>query len=239
MDGWAAPLGDDVRVGFSERRDGDMRVPDGPGRDAVLARRLGYLRSRPVAGVIAAPLPVHGIAVAAVRGDGPPREEHVLFARTDALVAAAPGVVLTATAADCVPVFFSEPRHGLIGLAHAGWKGLLHGVLEATVARLVAAGGDPAALRVAIGPSIGPCHYPVDAERRAAFVERFGATAVRAAALDLRAAVRIALLRAGARAAAGIVEPPCTACQAARFFSHRVDGSATPETGMAWIVRGR
>ncbi len=239
MERWAAPLGDDVRVGFSERRDGDMRLPSGPGMDEVLARRLAHLRSRHVMGVLAAPLPVHGVAVAAVRGDEPTREGHVLFAQADALVAAVPGVALTVTAADCLPVFFSEPRRGLIGLAHAGWRGLLHGVLEATVAELAASGGDPALLRAAVGPSIGPCHYAVDAARRAAFVERFGDAAVRGEALDLRTAARIALVRAGVAAASGIVEPPCTACQAARFFSHRIDRTDPPATGMAWIVRGR
>lgn len=217
-----------------------MRVPADPRtRTDVLARRQAYLQARIAPRAIAAPLPVHGAGVARVTGSEPLVSGHALFADVDALVTAVPDVALTITAADCLPIYLIHDQGAAIGLAHAGWKGLVAGVIQATVDALSALGAPPAALRAAIGPSVGPCHYAVDAARRALFAERFGPEAVHGEALDLRAAARIALARTGVALAVDMPEPPCTACQAERFFSHRIDRSDPPTTGMAWIALGR
>ena len=89
--------------------------------------------------------------------------------QADAIASATPGVVCGALAADCAPVLIVDPQSRVVAAAHAGWKGALTGVVEATVARMVSLGADRNRLRAAIGPCIGPKSYEVGLE----FLERF------------------------------------------------------------------
>lgn len=79
--------------------------------------------------------------------------------KADALVTAKRGVALSVLTADCMPVLFADPENGVIGAAHAGWKGALNGVLEATVAAMQALGAHN--IRAVIGPSISQRAYEV------------------------------------------------------------------------------
>ena len=89
----------------------------------------------------------------------------------DALVTDRPGVLLAILTADCVPVLFADRDAGVVGAAHAGWKGALAGVTDATIAAMASRGADPARIVAAIGPCIGAASYEVDS----AFVDRFTA----------------------------------------------------------------
>ncbi len=89
----------------------------------------------------------------------------------DAMVTALPEVMLGVLTADCVPVLFADAEAGVIGAAHAGWKGAAGGVLENTVAAMVKLGADPARIAVAVGPAIAQPHYEVGADLRARFGE--------------------------------------------------------------------
>jgi YfiH family protein len=79
--------------------------------------------------------------------------------QADALVTARPGIALAVLTADCQPVLFADPEAGVIGAAHAGWKGALNGVLEATVAAMRTAGAEN--IRAVIGPTISQRAYEV------------------------------------------------------------------------------
>lgn len=87
----------------------------------------------------------------------------------DAMVTATPGVVLGVLSADCGPVLFSDAQAGVIGAAHAGWKGALGGVLENTIAAMEALGASRERIVACLGPSIGRNSYEVGPE----FVTRF------------------------------------------------------------------
>lgn len=89
--------------------------------------------------------------------------------QADAVVSATAGVVCGALAADCAPVLMVDPQARVVAAAHAGWKGALTGVVEATVARMEELGADRNRIRAAIGPCIGPASYEVGVE----FLERF------------------------------------------------------------------
>ncbi|MDB5683117.1 MAG: hypothetical protein JWM75_815 [Sphingomonas bacterium] len=80
----------------------------------------------------------------------------------DALVTDRPGLLLGILTADCVPVLFADPDAGVIGAAHAGWKGALSGVTDATLAQMEALGARRDAIRAAIGPCIARASYEVD-----------------------------------------------------------------------------
>lgn len=127
----------------------EARPPFGPEAAPLLAPR----------GLAAPPAfarQVHGAAVL--------RAERGGFAgHGDALATARPGVPLAISTADCLPIVLYDAGAGRLAAVHAGWRGTVQSVARAAVADLVAAGSAAADLVVAIGPSIGPCCYEVDA----------------------------------------------------------------------------
>lgn len=95
----------------------------------------------------------------------------------DALVTDRPGIALGVLAADCAPVLFADGEAGVVGAAHAGWRGAQGGVLKATVEAMVGLGAQASCIAAAIGPCIHQPSYEVGAEFRAAFVDGDPATA--------------------------------------------------------------
>ncbi len=169
---------------------------------------------------------VHGTRVWAV---GEPLPDPAEF---DGLVCDRPGPVLGAFAADCIPIVFADPVARVCGAAHAGWRGTVAGVAANVIARMTELGATPANVRVAHGPSIGPCCFEVGPEVVAEFRAALGELAGLVVPgphkdhLDLRVASRAILERAGVRPENIDAAPPCTKCEAARFFSYRRDGLA-------------
>ncbi|HVK78927.1 MAG TPA: peptidoglycan editing factor PgeF [Kofleriaceae bacterium] len=167
---------------------------------------------------------VHGTNVWKV---GEPAPESLEF---DGLVCDHPGPVLGAFAADCVPILFADPVARVCGAAHAGWRGAVAGVAENVVTRMVELGSRPADIRIALGPSIGPCCFEVGPEVVAPFRARFGdapGLVVPGPAkdhLDLRVALTLALTAVGVARDHLDAAPPCTRCHPDRFFSYRRDG---------------
>lgn len=89
----------------------------------------------------------------------------------DAVATAAPGLACAALSADCAPVLLADPEAGVVGAAHAGWKGALGGVVQSAVDAMTRLGADPARMSSAIGPCIGPGSYEVGPD----FHDRFAA----------------------------------------------------------------
>jgi YfiH family protein len=140
-----------------------------------------------------------------------------------------PGVPLLALAADCLPVALvrtdGEPAAAVV---HAGWPGLLAGVLARAVETL---GGRVAA---AIGPAAGPCCYEVGPDVAEPFRERFGDAVLGGGRLDLWRAGELALERAGVESVHRV--DTCTICNPDRFFSHRRDGVPRGVQGVLALV---
>ena len=88
--------------------------------------------------------------------------------QADGLVTRTPGIALGALAADCAPVLFADPEARVVGAAHAGWKGAVGGVLEATIDAMIGIGAKRHRIRAALGPCIGPTAYEVGPEFMAA-----------------------------------------------------------------------
>ncbi len=156
---------------------------------------------------------------------------------TDALVTAVPAVPLLMRFADCAPILFFDPVRRVVGMAHAGWRGVVAGVVGATVRTLTERlGCDSADLWAGIGPTIGPCCYEVGPEVAAAVKGACppGADVVRDADgqiyLDLPAAVQAQLHAVGV----GQIEDAnlCTACRVDEFFSHRAEHGCTGRFGL-------
>lgn len=144
----------------------------------------------------------------------------------DALATDQPGVALEIRVADCVPIFAADPSRRAIGLAHAGWRGTLAGAAGRLVATLRdALGVKPRDLVVWIGPSIGPECYDVGPEVFEPFRERFGPpSVVLPNRVDLWAACRADLLRAGVAPESIHTAALCTRCRSDLLHSHRGSG---------------
>ena len=148
----------------------------------------------------------------------------------DALWTDEPGVPLLAMSADCLPIALvrvTGPEPAL-AVVHAGWRGLLDGVVPAAVQ---AVGGVVAAV---VGPAIGRCCYEVREDVSRPIRAAFGFGLVRGGHLDVRAAAERALLSAGCVRVEHV--EACTSCDADRFFSHRRDGAATGRQGVVAVV---
>jgi polyphenol oxidase len=89
--------------------------------------------------------------------------------KADAVVTNQPGLVIAIATADCGPILYADKEAGVIGAAHAGWKGAFTGVLEDTIAKMEALGARRARITAVLGPSIGPANYEVGPE----FIGRF------------------------------------------------------------------
>src|SRR5258708_5200082 len=140
-------------------------------------------------------------------------------------------LVLTA---DCLPIAVARvPTQGsrpAVGILHAGWRGLLAGVVSAGVRAL----GTRSQLTAAIGPSIGPCCYDVGDEVARPFREAFGDDVIRDGKLDLWTSAERALRAAGCEHVERF--DTCTACNRDRFFSHRRDLGQTGRQGVIAYV---
>jgi hypothetical protein len=175
---------------------------------------------------------VHGCDVLTVTD--PPVEGRGVPA-ADAVVTSTTGLPLVVLTADCAPIALADDE--AVGVVHAGWRGLLAGVVPAAVAALRAVGSGT--VRAALGACIRPAHYEFGRADLDAMVERFGPsvearTVDGRPALDVAAAVRVALVEAGVPDLddAGW----CTASDPRRWFSHRRDGT-TGRQGLV-VVKG-
>jgi YfiH family protein len=175
---------------------------------------------------------VHGTGVVEARPGRPTRPA------ADASYARVPGQVCVVATADCLPVVIADERGGRVGVAHAGWRGLAGGVVEAM---LDALGGERGSLVAWLGPAICADAFEVGAEVREAFVARdrdyaagFSANARGRYQGDLYALATLTLQRCGvARIHGGGL---CTHANERDFFSHRRDGQTGRMATLAWLA---
>jgi YfiH family protein len=153
--------------------------------------------------------------------------------RADGLWTDEPGLPILAMSADCLPIVLVRPGEAkpAVAVLHAGWKGLLAGIVEAGAQAL-----GRGTLKAAVGPAIGPCCYEVGEEVAAPFRERFGDDVVSEGHLDLWTSAERALRAAGIEQVGRLDR--CTACEPETFFSHRRDAGRTGRQGVIAYVAG-
>lgn len=170
---------------------------------------------------------VHGTAV--IDADTRPH-----LPQADAAVARASGTVCAVRMADCMPVLFSNADGTVIGAAHAGWRGLAAGVLEATVDAM---GTPPGKTLAWLGPAIGPKAYEVGEDVRVVFTgyqSAFTPTRPGHWLLDLYAVARRRLAKKGVAGVYGGTY--CTYSDSKRFFSYRRDGARERMAALIWLA---
>jgi YfiH family protein len=202
--------------------------------DAVLENRRRLQAVLPAAPIWLRQVHGRGVLVASPAHAG--AEEH----QADACIATRPGTVCAVLVADCMPVLLAEESGGAVGVAHAGWRGLSSGVLEAAVAAFPCA---PSRLVAWLGPAIGPRVYEVGEEVRAVFVAHdasaasaFTPTRPGHWLADLYALARQRLARCGVTRVAG--GEFCTYSEPERFYSFRRDRVTGRMAALVWLEHG-
>ena len=153
----------------------------------------------------------------------------------DGLITNRPGLALVTFYADCVPLYFLDPRQRAIGLAHSGWRSTLAEIGKKTLLAMQEYfATDPSDCLVGIGPSIGQCCFEVDrpvAELFTTNYPKYQAELVKKKAekyhIDLWSLIRLQLINAGIREENITLASTCTACNNKVFFSHRADKGKT------------
>ena len=151
----------------------------------------------------------------------------------DGAITAMPNVVLAILTADCLPILLASCDGSRIAVVHAGWRGLLAGVVEAAVAVL-----QGAPLCAWIGPAIGPCHFEVGPEFKTLFPEPglFRANPGLRDCFDLPQAAHRCLQRAGVKQV--LQSHRCTVCEVDTFYSYREEGVTGRFASLLWRTRG-
>jgi polyphenol oxidase len=237
---WPAP--GRVRAAFTLRAGG---VSVGPFESLNVARHVGDVpqavseNRRRVRSTLA--LPQEPVWLEQVHGATVANLDVSAGGRADASIVRTAGRVCAIQVADCMPVLFADREGAAIAAAHAGWRGLAGGVLEATVEALAV----PAERLLAwLGPAIGPAGFEVGLDVRDAFTrDDPGAAAAFAPNVrgkwhcDLAALARRRLARLGIRDVSG--GEWCTWSDASRFFSYRRDGQCGRMAALIWMEDGR
>ncbi len=209
-----------AEVRFSHRHEGDFSADSPQLRSSLASGTWTGLRQQ------------HGAHVVTVSFPGDADGD-----AGDAVVTAAENAVLSVRTADCAPIALVA-REGVVGLVHAGWRGLVAGVVEAAASRMRELGGRR--LSAVVGPCIGPECYEFDSSELRQLAERLGPevvsrTAWGTSSFDIPAAVRGALRRA--KVSRVIETSACTACDAASWFSHRARRETARHVLATWISR--
>ncbi len=239
---WPAPAA--VRAAFTLRSGGVSAAPFGTlnlGTHVGDAAPAVAENRRRVAAALSLPgeplwlAQQHGITV--VKPDQQPASWAIAPAG-DAAVTQRPGRVLAVLVADCLPVLMARRDGAAVAVAHAGWRGLAAGVLEATIAALGVPGEELVAW---LGPAIGAAHFEVGEEVRVEFrrhdpqaAAAFERNARGRWQCDLALLARQRLAARGVRAVHGVAH--CTYADAAAFYSYRRDGATGRMAALIWLA---
>lgn len=205
----------------------------GDSADAVTSNRQALQQC---AGLAVAPLwlsQVHGTRV--LNADTEPHSPAI----ADAAVTTQQGLAMVVMTADCLPVLFCNTQGTQVAAAHAGWRGLCDGVLEATLAHFAT----PSEVLCWLGPAIGPSAFEVGDEVKAAFVAKDPQAAFAFAPsphagkwlADIFLLARQRLLAAGVTHIYG--GGVCTVSDATRFYSYRRDGQTGRQASLVWLTQ--
>lgn len=160
---------------------------------------------------------VHGNTVVVVERGGPD-----MLGQADGMVTRDRGIALVTVHADCFPVFLLSPM--AVGLVHAGWRGVLAGVVPAGVEAMARVGASVRDMKVVFGPGVGTCCYTFAGPARERFCEVFDRGVVQGDRLDLYRSMVVQLLKAGVPEENIGPRALCTSCNSHLFFSHRKEG---------------
>ena len=220
-----------VRQGVSLRADGTMYIGS-KFLPVALLNRERFFKREGMSIVVSATLE-HGSVVKVVTGG---EVDDVVVG--DGLVTHAPDVFLAITVADCFPVFFSCASQNIVGLAHAGWRGVASGIIENMVAVFKKEFDvDPSMIKATIGPGLRSCHFEIkeDVLQKFTGYEEFSNIRDGRIFLDLSGVIKSKLQKVGLIKENIGDDNECTFCFEEKYFSHRRDQVQPIEAMLVYI----
>jgi polyphenol oxidase len=230
---------------FSEKKDGNMALYAGEGRESAGENRGRFFASRGIDLSCAVFLQqTHGDHIALVRaediGKGSKRHEDAL-PDSDAMIADVPGTALCVQVADCVPILLWDVVRGVTASVHSGWRGTLQNIAGKTVQKMIERYGcDPKNIYAWIGPAIGGCCLSVD-DRIALPVENGGLDGLSPDKThwDIAIACQGQLVQSGVLPQNIDFSGECTVCHPEKYFSYKREGDRAGRmlAGIALLVK--
>ena len=221
-----------VKWGISDRADGAMNIRV-PADEQCLSNRKGYLARQGIKeGCVVSAGLVHGASVAAVGK----KDRGSIIGSADGLVTDARGIFLAVTVGDCMPIYAYDEAKDAIGLAHAGWRGIVQGMPTALVHALIRTfGSRPDDISVHIGPHLQKCHFEIKEDVLPQFHEESISRQDGMIRADLQSMAIKQLVSIGIRREKIESSDECTYCDSQRYFSYRRDRPEKVESMLAHI----
>lgn len=223
---------EEVQAVISEKKDGSMKVflerpEENRENRARFFKEQGIHAGRVVGAEI-----VHGTQAVVVSD-----VSTAIISGTDALITKEKNVFLFVTVADCLPVFFYDPFEKVIGIAHAGWRGIVSGVIEKMITALKNCGASEKNIFIACGPSIQKCHFEIGIDILPQFTgyEKYITQKDKRMFVDLQGIGKEQLQNLGVPEEHIETNTHCTFCEKERFFSYRRDKPQRIEAMVALI----
>lgn len=222
--------------GISEKKDGPMKLFGNEAIDTVnIKNRQIYFANKKISAqdLILAEI-VHGTGIQVITDADRGRIIHGI----DALVARENNLIISITVADCFPVYFYDPLSKIIAISHAGWRGIIDGVIKNTVKTILTYNGfDLSKLLVGIGPGIQKCHFEIKED----ILENFKEYQCSITRQDNKIFVDLSLIIYEQLRELNIPEnnieinKDCTFCEKEKYFSYRRDKPEVLEVMIAYI----
>jgi hypothetical protein len=222
-----------IAIIFSQKSDGDMlfkrEFPEI--NEKVKVNRIAFFKKNSIdSSRLVNSAGVHGSNIALIKEEDLGKgalEENSRIRETDGLITNVKNSYLMATGADCFPVFFYDEQNQIIGIIHAGWRGILKGIVPEMMSKFKNKfDSNPADIIVWIGPGIKSCHYDVSQERADLFSKDYKECIIIKDGkifLDLDGIIALQLTGAGVKPEKITTHPNCTFCEKDKYFSHRRD----------------
>ncbi|MCC6563857.1 peptidoglycan editing factor PgeF [Candidatus Uhrbacteria bacterium] len=222
-----------LRYGFSTRHDGNLRIPSSESDTEANRKRyiesLGLDPMRFVSGEL-----VHGTHVHIAREE----EAGSIIPACDGFVTNIPNLALSVTGADCFPVYAIDPVERVIGMAHAGWRGITSGIIPELITQMNGLGSESADILIGIGPGIRACHFEIHEDVFSHFEGHGDAVIEREEGMfvDLPAIIKKQLKEAGILPEHVSDSEECTYHLEEKYFSRRRDQAGPLQAMMAYIL---
>ena len=227
-----------ISKGFSVKSDGSMKVYPGANPAVNKAKRKAFINKEGLneADMVLVDI-VHSNKVVMV-GE---KDKGRTMPKCDGLITNVPGMILGVTAADCVPVYFLDKTNGVVGLAHAGWRGVQSGIAGEMIKLFKSEYGCLVEnIEVEIGPHILDCHFEVkdDLVKNFSTYPECFREAEGVKYLRLGRIIKKQLLASGLKEENIKEATECTFCEKEKYFSYRRDKPEEIEAMLAYIVIG-
>ncbi|MFA6909144.1 MAG: peptidoglycan editing factor PgeF [Patescibacteria group bacterium] len=224
--------GKDVRYGISTRNDGNMPLRHaGEDAEAIENRNRFFTDAGINPDRVFSAKQSHSARVEVVT-DKPPR-----IIAADGLVTTQKNICLAVTSADCFPIFLYDPKQNIVGMLHAGWRGIVGGIVQNGIEAFVQLGSDVKDINVVIGPGIQRHHFEIqhDVQEKFSLFPFALRTEHKKRTVDLVEIMLHILAERGVRNVESVGD--CTVCLSDKYFSWRRDHETPLRAMVAYIVR--